>query len=332
MRRILITGGSGFIGTNLVEFYRQAESTQVLNYDVLKPRFDAHVDLWVQGDLLDSQKLLSTMGDFQPTHLVHLAARTDLRGKSIHEYQSNTDGVRAVLDCATAFGSLKRAVFASSRLVCNIAEAPSNEYDYYPPNYYGRSKVIGEQLVRAHRHPGEWLIVRPTSIWGPWFGSPYRDLFLSLARGTYIHPGHERIQKHFGYVGNTIFQLDRMLTAPSEQVHGKTFYLADYEPIEVGRFAELIRRSIGLSRSRSAPVSLLRLLARAGDAMKTAGLLEPPLTSFRLKNLRTTMLFKLDEVNAIVGKLPFTVQEGIDITITYLRDEGDLRRLVRRSV
>jgi hypothetical protein len=66
--------------------------------------------------------------------------------------------------------------------------------------------------------------------------------------------------------------------------------------------------------------------------MKTAGVPEPPLTSFRLKNLRTTMLFKLDEVDAIVGRLPFTVQEGIDITINHLRDQGNLRQLARSSV
>jgi GlcNAc-P-P-Und epimerase len=326
MRRILVTGGSGFIGTNLVEFYRQADSTEVVNYDAREPRCASHAVHWRPGDVLEAENLRSVMAQFQPTHLVHLAARTDLAGRSMADYRANTDGVRVVLDCAAGTGSLQRAVFASSRLVCELGEAPSCEYDYYPPNCYGRSKVIGEQLVRAHRQRGQWVIVRPTSIWGPWGEAPYRDFFLSLARGTYVHPGHEQVRKHYGYVGNAVFQLDALLMAAAERVHGRTFYLADPEPIEVGSFAAAIRRTLGLSHPRSVPVPLLQLLARSADAVRATGIAEPPLSSSRLRNLRTTMLFDLAEMSDIVGPLPFTRQDGIEATIAYLRDQGDIRR------
>lgn len=324
MRRILVTGGSGFIGTNLVDLFRRAESTAVLSYDISKPRCEGHAEHWVQGDLLAAERLLSVMKEFRPTHLVHLAARTDIDGQSMDGYRSNTDGVRVVLDCVTAYGGMQRTIFASSRLVCELGEPPTSDYDYYPPNCYGRSKVVGEQLVRAHDHQGEWVIVRPTSIWGPWGGAPYRDFFVTLARGTYVHPAHERIYKHYGYVGNTAYQMDRLLTAPAERVHGRTFYLADPEPIEVGSFAAAIRRALGLPHPRSAPVPLLRILARTGDALRSAKILEPPLTSSRLRNLRTDMLFDMAEVDEIVGPLPFSLTEAIDNTIGYLRDQGDI--------
>lgn len=328
MRRILVTGGSGFIGTNLVDLYRRAEATEVVNYDLRAPRCPAHTDSWAQGDVTASVTLLAVMADFRPTHLVHLAARTDLAGRDMQGYRSNTEGVRAVLDCLRSFGSLQRAVFASSRLVCDLGEAPTSDYDYYPPNYYGRSKVVGEQLVRAHGSGSQWVIVRPTSIWGPWGETPYREFFLSLARGTYLHPGHERVLKHYGYVGNTVFQLDRLLMAPADRVHGRTFYLADPEPTEVGSFAAMIRRALGRAGPPSAPVPLLHLVAWAGDALKATGLLEPPLTSARLRHLRTPMLFDLEEVSELVGRLPFTVDEGVERTIAYLRDQGDIPRRV----
>jgi GlcNAc-P-P-Und epimerase len=323
LRRILVTGGSGFIGTNLVERYRHDPSTEVLNYDVREPRCAAHADLWQRGDLDGADELFSVMQDFRPTHLIHLAARTDLDGRSMQAYRSNHDGVRVVLGCVGRYGALERSIFASSRLVCDLGEAPTSEYDYFPPNHYGRSKVIGEQLVRAHGPEGGWVIVRPTSIWGPWGRAPYRDFFLSLARGTYVHPAHEAISKHYGYVGNTVFQLDRLLTAPAERVHGRTFYLAD-PPIDVWAFAVAIRRTLGRSAPRSVPVPLMQILATSGDALKAAGLTEPPITSSRLRNLRTTMLFDMNEIDVIVGPLPFTMQDGIDRTVAHLWEQSDL--------
>ena len=324
-RRILVTGGSGFIGTNLIERYRRAEPTPVLNLDHREPRCPAHRDLWMQGDLLAAPDVvLDAMREFRPTHLVHLAARTDLEGSSMDDYSVNTDGVRIVLDRSSSYGGLQRSVFASSRLVCDLGEQPISELDYFPPNYYGRSKVIGEQLVRAHDHVSEWVLVRPTSIWGPWGQAPYRDFFLSLVRGTYVHPGHERVHKHYGYVGNTAFQIDRLLTAPATEAHGRTFYLADPVPIEVGTLAAAIRRTLGFSPPRSVPVALMHLIARSGDALKAAHIAEPPLTSSRLRHLRMDMVFDLTEIDALVGKLPFTTQDGIDETVAHLWEQGNL--------
>jgi hypothetical protein len=138
-----------------------------------------------------------------------------------------------------------------------------------------------------------------------------------------VHPSHESIRKQYGYVGNTVFQLDRILEAPRERVHGKTFYLAD-PAVDVWEFATAIRRTLGLSPPRSVPVPLLRIIAGSGDALKATGLLEPPLTSSRLRNLRTTMLYEMRDLDDVVGPLPFTMQYGIDRTIAHLWDQGDL--------
>jgi len=323
-RRVLITGGSGFIGTNLVAHLRRGGSAEVRNVDRRRPREESQADCWVRGDVQDVAALSAVMTEFSPTHLVHLGAVTDQYGSSMAAYTPNIDGVRTVLDCAGEYGGLQRAVFASSRLVCALGEAPVSEYDYFPPNFYGRSKAIGESLVRMHGAGIPWVIVRPTSIWGPWGEAPYRDFFLSLARGTYVHPGQVRVHKHYGYVGNVVVMLDRLLTVPEERVRGRTFYLADPAPIEVWAFATAIRQALGLPPPRSAPLPLLRALAGAGDLLQRAGAREPPLTSVRLHNLQIDMLYDLAELSDIVGPLPFSMQDGIEATVAYLRASGDL--------
>ena len=128
---------------------------------------------------------------------------------------------------------------------------------------YGESKMIGEQLVRAHpSKPYEWMIVRPTSIWGPWFHVPYRNFFDALRRGHYIHPKGRHIRKSFGFVGNSVHELISLMQGPANLVHEQTFYLADYEPVEVRSWGELIRKEFSAPPIRDVPYAVLQALAQ----------------------------------------------------------------------
>lgn len=50
MERILITGGSGFIGTNLIEKLRKEGKYELLSLDIAQPKISAHNDVWKQVD------------------------------------------------------------------------------------------------------------------------------------------------------------------------------------------------------------------------------------------------------------------------------------------
>lgn len=323
--RVIVTGGSGFIGTNLVQ-YLVARGDDVLNLDIVPPRNLAHEAFWRNVDLCDPDKLREEIHKFSPEAILHMGARTDLDGVSLSVYSANTEGVRNIVAAIQGLRSLKRIIFASSRLVCRIGYQPKNYSDYCPSTIYGESKVIGEQIVRdAHNIiPCPWTIVRPTSIWGPWFDIPYKTFFLTIARGKYFHPGGVSILKSFGFVENTVHQLHCLLAAAPETVTGRTFYLADYPPIDVTEMANEIQERLGVPPIKYIEPRWLRLAARVGDMLKILGWHNPPLTSFRLDNLLTPMVHDLEPLKLVAGELPYSMQEGVEITVNWLRQRGEV--------
>ena len=325
--RTLITGGSGFIGTNLVYKFLK-KGWEVLNLDVSKPRNQQHSNCWKRGDILDRDHLVETFSSFQPQVVLHMAARTDLdERQDIRGYAANIDGVANVIEAVRRAGSVERTIFASTRLVFEIGYIPKSETDYRPSTLYGESKIRGEQLVRqAGESLGPWVIVRPTSIWGPWFDVPvpYKRFFTLIAANRYVHSGQYNPRKSYGYVENTVHQLEKIVEAPVERVSGKTLWLSDYPPLRLRDWANEIQRAVGAKPIKTAPMPLLKLAAAAGDVAQKLGWQNPPLTNFRLNNMITEMVYDTSELESIVGSLPFSMKEGVAITVDWLRQHDDL--------
>lgn len=320
MSRIVVTGGSGFIGTNLTEALLRS-GHDVTNLDLKAPPTQALAAHWRAVDILDGERLTQAMRLAKPDAVVHLAARTDLNGATVADYRANTEGVQNVIDAAAA-ASAARVIFASSRLVCRIGYQPTSDLDYQPTTPYGESKVVGEQLVRAIRgRPFEWTIVRPTSIWGPWFHVPYRNFFDAIRHGRYVHPKGFRVRKSFGYVGNSVHQLEKLLGAAAAAVQDETFYLADYEPIEVLDWGGKVRDAFGAAPIREVPMPAMRAIAGVGDLAAKLGWRSVPLTSFRLDNLVTEMLHDTSNLRTVCGDLPFDLSAGVNRTVGWMQAE-----------
>lgn len=313
--RVLITGGSGFIGTNAVEHF--AARHEVLNLDIAAPVNPAQAAHWRQVDLLDAAALKAAVAGFDPHFVLHLAARTDLNGRTLDDYAANVAGVANLLDALPGAPSLRRVIFASSMLVCRVGHQPSSDTDFCPPNLYGESKVRGEWLVRERPPAVPWTLVRPTSIWGPWFHEPYRNFFDYVLKGRYFHIGATRVFKTYGYVGNAIHQLQAMLEAPAADVHARVFYLGDSSEYEIRDWATAIARRQGL-RIPQVPLALVRGGAWLGDLLKAAGL-NFPMTSFRLKNMTTENRIDLRATLSLAPVLPYDRERAIDLTLDWLR-------------
>lgn len=319
---ILITGGSGFIGTNLIEFYAKKNNIKILNLDIQPPRNKNHFKYWTHCDINILSDLKRIYFDFKPDYIFHLAARTDLEGRKLEDYKSNIRGVQNLLDIISSDKKISRVIFASTRLVCKIGYLPKSDVDYLPTTVYGQSKVIGECLVRRYQNSLRCtsLIVRPTSIWGEWFDVPYKNFFMSIFNGRYFHPVEESIYKSFGYVQNTVFQLNKLMFCDNHLVSNKLFYLADYPPIELGNFASRIKYEYcGDFRNKRINKTLLYIIASFFEFFKLFGYKNPPLTYFRLKNLLTNMVYDLSALKSIVGELPYSLDVSVKNTVNWLK-------------
>lgn len=315
--RAFVTGGSGFIGSNLVTSL--ARHSEVRNFDPLAPRDIQTERHWIKGSVLDSEHLGSEIKRFHPDVIFHLGARTDLAGRDISDYDANTKGVRSVIRAVRTNAPHAHTIFASSRLVFAIDHQPKHLFDYRPSTPYGESKIRGEDLVREHMD-ASWTIVRPTSIWGPWFATPYRDFFDMVANGRYVKFRERDPLKSFGYVGNAVYQLERIAEAGTAKTHGKVLWLSDYEPLRLSRWADLVAEGLGKKPPRYVPFWMARTAARVGDFLQASGVQGVPLTSFRLHNLVTDMVYDTQHTENIVGPLPYSLEEGVSRTISWYRN------------
>ncbi len=315
--KLMITGGSGFIGTNLMEFYLK-QGVQVRNIDIKPPKISSHQLFWKQVDIRDLENLEQTVAEFKPDYVMHMAARANLSGKTMADYDTNTTGVQNLCITCGSVPSVRKVVFASTMLVCMVGYQPCHDQDYFPGTLYGCSKVEGERIVWRQRNGFDWVIVRPTSIWGPWFGPTYRGFFDLLMKRRYVSFSGKMSVKTYGYIGNTIYQLDSILK--SEASNGQTLYLGDYVPTHINAWAKEIATEFGY-RVRTVPRALIWMAAKFGDALQRCNIAFP-MNSFRFTNMTTDNILDLSETEKIAPKTPFSRVEGNRLTIKWIRTHG----------
>lgn len=310
-RKILVTGSSGFIGTHLLH-HLEGLGYQVFGLDLKAPH-DRFLNVHHACDLMDRVSVTRILQTAQPDAVVHLAARTDLNGATDADYPVNSIGVANLLAAIRETSSVKRCLFTSSQLVCKVGYLPAHDGDYCPPNPYGASKVHTEQEVRLHDGGGAiWCLLRPTTIWGSGMNAHYAAFFRHLKHGRYFHAGNKDLFKSYGYVGNSVHQIERFLSAPAESIHRKVFYLADYEPISLPKWINGIATALGKNPPPSVPLWICRSLATIGDGFGQVGLERLfPLNSFRLNNILAEYVYDMSRTREVCGDLPWTMTDGI---------------------
>lgn len=317
-RKILITGASGFIGTNLLQYYLDGGDVQVLNIDNQQPRNKAHLKYWKEVDICNLPSLEKSVLSFNPDYIIHLAARTDILGKRIQDYPANTIGVQNVIEVSKKCTNLKKMILASSMLVNSVGYKPKHMLDYCPPNAYGESKVKTEEIIMNGNICCDYVVIRPTSIWGPWFDT-YRNFFELISKGMYSHIGNKAVYKTYGYVGNAVKEIDGLLQADTHRLsfEERIFYIGDYGYYSLIDWADEIASIYGV-KNRRIPSFLIQTTAWVGDVLKCCKI-SFPMTSFRLKNMMTDNKVDLSHTQHYVPQLPYNRMEANRITVEWIK-------------
>jgi nucleoside-diphosphate-sugar epimerase len=320
IEKVIVTGGSGFIGTNLVE-HLAASSRSVYNLDVNAPKAVQRNVEWVACDILDLLSVKKAFRRIEPTAVIHLAARTDMNGENLDAYRVNTTGtenvVRAIRDCP----SIARAIFTSSQFVVGPGKLPEHDEDFRPYTIYGRSKAISEQTIRQTPIGCIWIIVRPTNIWGPWHPRYPVEFWRVLKVGRYFHPGSESVIRSYGYVGNVVVQFSQLLDAEISRVQGKVFYLGD-RPANLIEWVNAFSRALVGQDARVVNRTLVRGVAVIGDVITWAGG-NFPMTTSRYRSMTTDYPTPMEATFNLLGDPPITLAQGVEETVRWLRSRDE---------
>ena len=142
--KTLITGGSGFIGTNYVDLLMQQQA-QIVNIDTRPPLKDEHRQFWRAADIMDDAALAAIFLEFGPQRVIHMAARTDTDSVVLADYEVNMTGTANVLAAISLTPGVERAVITSTQFVLRPGKLPEHDEDFDPHTVYGQSKVVTEQ-------------------------------------------------------------------------------------------------------------------------------------------------------------------------------------------
>jgi nucleoside-diphosphate-sugar epimerase len=168
-RRILVTGGTGFIGGRLAErlVIEEHANVRVLVRDWRKAVWVSRLNVeLVHGDIRDAEVVARAMQDCDIVfHCVGIG------GSLEHCMSVNLDGTRNVLECASNTG-IRRLVYLST---CGVhgPEPPNNADEQQSFNSggdaYNSSKIAAEQIVQQYWRERQLpvVIIRPFPVWGP---------------------------------------------------------------------------------------------------------------------------------------------------------------------
>lgn len=240
--KLAITGGTGFVGSHLIDAALAAgHEVKALTRREQPPRDGVE---WIAGDLDDRAALERLVGEADA--LIHVAGVISAHGAAVFE-KGNVDGTLAMLAAATA-GGVRRFVHVSSL----AAREPKL-------SLYGASKARAEELV--HGSGLDWVIVRPPAVYGPGDRETL-ELFRMAKLGLMLMPPRGRVSViHVDDLGRLLLAL-----AAPETPSGILVEPDDGKPggWSHREFARALSDAVGTKAAIvSSPGLLLRLAARA---------------------------------------------------------------------
>jgi dihydroflavonol-4-reductase len=323
--KILITGGTGFIGSRL------ALQARRLGHDIVVAGQLNSVPERARSEELMSAGITIEQGPLQdPAYarrvteardiVIHLAAaQHEANVPDEYFFDVNVNGTRTLLDASKAAG-VRRFVYGSTIGV--YGESTGQILDENsaprPVNVYGRSKLKAEELVNTYRDALPVSIVRISETYGP---GDFRllKLFKAVNRGRFMIIGSGLNRRQAIHVNDLVRGL--LLAADSPAAVGETFVMAGEEVLTTRDTVRQVADALGRPPPR-VQVPMWPFLAAAVVMEKTLSPfgIQPPLHRRRLDFFRKSFVFSTAKARAVLGFTPvIPFSEGAVETALWYR-------------
>lgn len=319
IKKILITGVSGFVGKNLLEYLRNSGEYYItgVSRDIERLKnLSNHLD---EG--ISYKQLFENWQSFN--QIIHLAGQVikkeeDPSSDSLYK-EANYDLTCKIYDQFLQDEQSEKFIFLSSIHV--LTEIPDRVIDEsYPPmpfTPYGRSKYEAEKYIIANESSKKKAyILRPTMIHGPGNKGNLKSLYNYIISGLPYLFGAANNSRSFLSIDNLCFVLKEIL---DNEIEEGLYHIADDEPTKTHELIDKISKISGVkSRKYNIPLPLLRTFAKMGNYLSF------PFDSHRYGKLTSDFVVKNDKIKKAIAKpLPVTSDEGMNKTIESFLEENN---------
>ena len=338
-----ITGGTGFIGSRLVE--RLVEKGYEVRCLVRKssqvePLKKLGVEL-CYGDLLDHDSLRSLTKGRDLVY--HLAAMVTDWGSRRDFYRMNVEATRVLLEACKGSG-VKGFVYMSSSTVVwrsdfwEVHDINDIDESYpYPEkynDYYNETKADAERFVIGfHEGTGlETVVLRPSNVWGAGDRVILPRIALAAKKGILFPMGSGHRWVSPCHVDNLVHAL--VLLAESANLGGNIYFINDGVKIEHIEFLSKLLSAVGVQWAPkfTIPYSVAYAVAYAMETLfRIVNSKNPPvLTRFAVAALAGSRSYSIEKARREIGYKPIVnMDEGLNQLADWIKGIGGIERLLK---